>query len=295
MRPSNLARQNTSYFRCKASQRGYAPCGQGYARVDEIDEQLVETLSTLEIPDRVIDRIDHVVAVRDGNAEYLKRISELEEMVERVEYSWEQGFLDQETYLVRRRELQHEIESLRPVDHDDLIEAADLLRNFRSYWDACAKVENPAQARRELVSRIVQSVYVYDRTLVAVVFYSDYAVVLGENETAPAQVTRAAFAHVAAHGLIGDSAYSQSGDDGVRLLLRTRSTYYHRSERGGRCRARRGLFKLPDCKGQVRQIHAGLATSIVLRPPTSGRETELACTMATRQHMQKDSDHYFRP
>ena len=218
MRPSNIARQHTSYYRCQASQRGYKSCGQGYVRVDELDEQLVEALTTVQIPQDVSDRIEHAVAVRVGNAEHLKRIAELEETVKRVEYSWEQGFLDQEAYLAKRRELQREIESLKPVDHDDLTEAADLLKNFRSYWDACAAVENPAQARRELVGHIVQSVYVYDQTLVAIVFYSDYAVVLGENETAHAQIARAAYAHVAAHGLIGDSAYSQCGDDGGQPL-----------------------------------------------------------------------------
>ncbi|MFN8379259.1 MAG: hypothetical protein U0452_11370, partial [Anaerolineae bacterium] len=129
---------------------------------------------------------------------------------------WDHEFIAEDEYLDRREQLQREVVAMRPVGYDDLTEAADLLRNFRAYWDACEKVEKPAQARRELVSRIVQSVYVYDKTLVAVVFYSDYAVVLGGNETAHAQTARAAYAHVAAHGLPGDSAYSQSGDDGSR-------------------------------------------------------------------------------
>jgi hypothetical protein len=42
---------------------------------------------------------------------------------------------------------------LRPVDYDELMEAADLIQNFRQYWDACATQDKCNEARRQLVEK----------------------------------------------------------------------------------------------------------------------------------------------
>ncbi len=216
LRPTHIHSQNAGYYRCQAVARGYAACGQSHVRVDDLDAQLLEVMSTIVIPDGVYDRIEHAVAMRSGNEEHLKRIGELREVTRRMDTAWENGFIEQDEYLAKRRELQRELDSLRPVDYDELNEAADLLGNFRAYWDACAQAANPAEARKELVGHIVQGVYVYDRTLVGVVFYRDFAVILGENETAHAQIAHAAYAHIERAGLTAGSAHSQNGDDGSR-------------------------------------------------------------------------------
>ena len=56
--------------------------------------------------------------------------------------------LPPDEYVQKRQQLQREIESLRPVDYDDLMEAADLLSNFNQYWQECENVENVLPAAR---------------------------------------------------------------------------------------------------------------------------------------------------
>src|SRR5690606_2127620 len=99
---------------------------------------------------------------RVENEASLQRMEEVRAIVERIDFSWEQGFLDKEDYLEKRRQLQQEMNALRPVDYDELIEAADLLENFCTYWKACVDVDKPDEARYQLVSKIVDRVFVYN-------------------------------------------------------------------------------------------------------------------------------------
>lgn len=216
MRPTHIERDNTGYYRCTASLRGYKPCGQRNISVKAMDGQLVDFLSTLQLPDDMQERIEQAVKSRPENEANLRRIAEIEEKIERVNVAWEEGFMKRDEYLEKRGDLEREIAALRPVDFDELNEAADLMRNFRLYWDACAALDNPAEARKELVGQIVDSVYVDDRKIVAVVFHRDYAVILGGIETAHAQFARAAQNHLTEAGIITATISSQSGDDGFR-------------------------------------------------------------------------------
>jgi hypothetical protein len=49
-----------------------------------------------------------------------------------------------------------EMEALRPVDYDDLIE------HFTVYWEECAQIDKPDEARQQLIAKIVDRVFVYD-------------------------------------------------------------------------------------------------------------------------------------
>ena len=216
MRPTNIERDKAGYYRCSATLRGYEPCGQRNINVKSLDHQLVEMLSNLVLPADVSDRIERAVSSRSENETNLKRIAELEEKSKRVNISWEEGLLDREQYVERHGEIRREISALRPVDYDELNEAADFIRNFRTYWDACEALDNPAEARKELVAEIVETVYVYDKHIAAVVLHGDYAVILGGIETAHAQIARAAQNHLAERGIVTTSISSRSGDDGAR-------------------------------------------------------------------------------
>jgi hypothetical protein len=75
---------------------------------------------------------------------------------------------------------------LRPVDYDELTEAVDLLEHFQSYWDESGKLPNPPEARQQLVTKVIDRVLVYDDEIVAVVLHGSFAVVLDQNQMAPA-------------------------------------------------------------------------------------------------------------
>lgn len=57
------------------------------------------------------------------------------------------------------------MEALRPIDYDELTEAADLLQTFRVYWEKCAETSEPDKARQQLIGKLVDRVFVEDGRL----------------------------------------------------------------------------------------------------------------------------------
>ena len=211
MRPNWIERDKLAYYRCIAHARGYEPCGQRYIRVEVLDQQIYEILSNLSFSDDIQARIEQAVKGRIENDANFRLMAEIEERVKRIDFSWEQGFLDPQTYAEKRRQLQREIEALRPVDYEDLNEAADLVRNFRVYWDECEKADDPADARRQLVSKILKRALVYDDKIIAVELYGGFALILEENETALGELLNAI-----RDGKITEDISRWNGDDGSR-------------------------------------------------------------------------------
>ena len=143
MRPAWDHRRDRGHYRCIARDRGYHSCEQGYTVTSLVNEQVIDALSTLTIPEGFQERVEEAIRSRVEHADALKRMEEIEEIVKRIDFSWEQGFLSPQDYVAKREQLQQEIEALRPVDYDALIEAADLLENFASYWESCENVDAP--------------------------------------------------------------------------------------------------------------------------------------------------------
>jgi DNA invertase Pin-like site-specific DNA recombinase len=217
MRPSWNPKQDSGWYRCVARDRGYLRCEQSFIRVTSLDHQVVAELRNLTIPEGYRGRIEAAIRRNVENEEAYKRMAEIEEAVKRVDFSWEKGFLTPEEYLEKRNQLLREIESLRPVDYDELIEAADLLQNFTSYWAACAEVEKPAEARKQLLAKIVDRVFVYDDAVIAIALHGNYAVVLDTAGLAPDEVVEKIRSETKRG--TNDSVCTpnaQSGSDGIR-------------------------------------------------------------------------------
>lgn len=178
MRAGWLKRLDAGSYRCQARDRGYHPCEQGYVLAEDIDVQVVNVLKNLTIPDGVTERIEAAIAQNVQHEAALEQIAELTERMKRIDVSWENGFLNPEEYIEKRRALQAEIEALRPLAYDNLEESVDLVRNFSIYWDACDKVEDPDVARQQLLDRLVDRVFVYDDVVVGLALYADFSVVL---------------------------------------------------------------------------------------------------------------------
>lgn len=79
--------------------------------------------------------------------------------------------------LARRSLLQKEIDSLHPIDYDDLMEAADLLKNFRDHWEVYTNINKPEEAHQQLLAKIVDRVFVYDQQGIGVALHSDFGIV----------------------------------------------------------------------------------------------------------------------
>ncbi len=108
-------------------------------------------------------------------------MEEIKQIIKRVDLRWDEGFISQEDYVEKRRQLQQEFDSLRSVDYDELTEAADLLENFRKYWDDCGPLADPVEARQQLVAKIIDRVLGYDDAVIAVILHGSCGIILGEE------------------------------------------------------------------------------------------------------------------
>ncbi|MCL4872137.1 MAG: hypothetical protein KJ063_24525 [Anaerolineae bacterium] len=145
-------------------------------------------------------------------------MTEVEDIVKRIDFSWEQGFLSPQEYVEKRGQLQREIESLKPVDYDDLVEAADLLENFQNYWEGCAKVSKPDEARKQLLTKIVDRVFVYDEHVIAVALHGDFSVVLDNASSAPHEIVEGLRSEIKKGASDSDSTCTRNGSDGFCSL-----------------------------------------------------------------------------
>ncbi|MFZ1397115.1 MAG: recombinase family protein [Candidatus Promineifilaceae bacterium] len=214
MRPAWDHRRDRGHYRCIARDRGYHNCEQGYTVTSLVNEQVIEALSSLKIPAGFQERVEDAIRSRVEHAEALKRMEEIEEIVKRIDFSWEQGYLSPQEYVAKREQLQQEIEALRPVDYDALIEAADLLENFTSYWDACETVEAPLEARKQLLNKIIERVFVYDDTVVGIALHGDYGVVLDTAAKTPNEILKGLQKEIKKGASKNDFACTQDGSDG---------------------------------------------------------------------------------
>lgn len=203
MRPGWVERDQTAFYRCLCRDRGYAKCGQSYTPDTAINDQVVHELSQLSIPAGFRQRVETAVQSRVEHAAAFARLEELKAIVERINFSWEQGFLGPEEYDNKITQLKREMESLRPVDYDELMEAADLIEHFSSYWQQCSTMDRPEEARKQLLSKIVDRVFVYDDRVIAITLYRDFSVILDEGQAAPQDVL---------HGVAAGTKKDSSGE-----------------------------------------------------------------------------------
>ena len=216
MRPGWDHRRNRAHYRCLARDRGYHQCQQGYIVTNLVDEQVIEALFNLVIPEGFQERVEDAVQNKVEYAEAIKRMSDIEEIVKRIDFSWEQGFLTPQDYVSKRSQLQREIDALRPVEYDNLMEAADLLENFKLYWEACEKVGNPEEARKQLIAKIVDRVFVYDDTVIAIALHGDFGIVLDNAIAAPHEIIEGLRTEIKTGASDSESACTRNGSDGDR-------------------------------------------------------------------------------
>jgi hypothetical protein len=203
-------------YRCRARERGYEPCGQGFIDVEDLDEHVVAILSNLTIPDGFRERMEAAVRARVEHQAAFERMQEIQAIIERVDFRWDRGYIEPDEYLDKRGQLEAEMESLRPIDYDELIEAADLIEHFRPYWEQCDRFDNPEEARQQLMAQIVDRVFVYDDRVIAIALHPDFGVVLDVPDAAPSDVMEAVSWSVNERASVSSDTRTQNGSDGDR-------------------------------------------------------------------------------
>jgi hypothetical protein len=191
MRISWHKREQVAHYRCLSRDRGFGVCEQPYVAEDTVIDQLVDILSNMQVPPDALQRIEEAVRSRKDNEAVLAELVQLEEQQRRVQFSWEHGRITPEEYLQKTSQLEREIASLRPLDYDNLEEAADLITHFKSYWDQCGELDKPREARQQLMAKIIDRVFLYNHSVIAVALYPDFGVVLDVPDAAPDQILAA--------------------------------------------------------------------------------------------------------
>jgi hypothetical protein len=66
-----------------------------------------------------------------------------------------------------------------------------IICHSQTYWRDCDLQDHPEEARKQLLQKIVDRVIVYDAEIIAVALHGDFAVVLGQKETASDRIADA--------------------------------------------------------------------------------------------------------
>ncbi len=208
------------YYRCKAGDLGYN-CRQPGVRVEVIEEQVLNIVRTLCPPREWRNNIVRSIGELLGEKDLNERLAEIRTRIERMDLRWDHGFItNEDDYLRERLKLQQELESMTPVDTDDLERAVDLLKNFSKYWEKCG---GDVEREAELLKQVVERVYVEDDIVKAITLHSNCHLVLDHKTKEPTEqeysidpfmsnVTSTANSSSTDHS---DSEWYTSGSDGI--------------------------------------------------------------------------------
>ena len=182
MRPQARKNNVRRYYRCRAHELGYE-CSQKGVRVEKIDDQVVSVLMSLKPPQNWRKNITKTMSQILGDKDLEGSIQEIQDKIKRMDMRWDNGFIpDEQEYMKKRIELQHELEQLTPVADDELEKTANILENFADHWQ---RLKGDEDGRHELVKLIIDRVYVEDETVVAMTLKSNYHLVIGHNAKEP--------------------------------------------------------------------------------------------------------------
>ena len=99
-----------------------------------IEEQVFQLLKTVRPPAEWHQRMVASISELLGDKKLEQRIAEIRNIIERMDFRWDQGFVtDEDEYLEQRVKLQQELEQLTPIPDDELEIALNILGDFTAY------------------------------------------------------------------------------------------------------------------------------------------------------------------
>jgi hypothetical protein len=144
-------------------------------------------LKNLKPPEGWRERMVEALGELLGEKKLDERIDEIKEVIERMDFRWDHGFIaDQDAYLEERIKLQQELEKLSPIPDDDLDVAADLLENFGEHWE---ETGGDRKEQMRLMQLIVSRVWVRDKDVVAMSLRPNYHIALGLQSNKPTEIS----------------------------------------------------------------------------------------------------------
>ncbi len=162
------------YYNCARDERGYGKCTQRPIRAEDLEATVIQALTERLAPGQDWrQRAIAAIAARLGEQNVHVHLDELREQAKRMDYRFDKGFIDPDQFAAKRKELQAEIDHLKPLLNvpEELEQAADILNNFDKHWATC---QGDPNRQNELLRMILNRVYVIDRDSVLLEFMSNY-------------------------------------------------------------------------------------------------------------------------
>ena len=159
------------YYRCSGIIDWTNGCPQKMVNADDIETQLANFLSSMELPEEWEKNAVNAVGEMLGQEHVEERIEEIKKIIERLDFRWDMGYLQQEEYIQKREELKTELANLQPIPQDELIEAHRVLKEFSKLW-----AEADIEGRQHILNLILRQVWVCDDHLCAIMLRPSYYV-----------------------------------------------------------------------------------------------------------------------
>jgi hypothetical protein len=166
-------------YHCVSHRRGYERCSQKIVNCEVIDAQVIEALIQVsaEMPADIESSVNEAMRQRAEIAAQLDRMEQIQEVIKRIDLSWENGFMSEDEYLNKRRNLQYQLDALTPIDYEDLREKSFALKSFTSRWREAKDRDEQAL----IIDGLVKAVVVKGDVVTAIVLYGDATLVSGAN------------------------------------------------------------------------------------------------------------------
>lgn len=186
MRAQAYRKDEYKCYRCRAREMGYV-CNQPKVKVEKIDQQVIDILMQLTVPNEWRQKIIRTISELLGEKDLSQRLEEIRAIIKRMDSRWDLGFVtDEAEFLQQRRQLQQELEQLTPLESNQLERATDLFDNFAIYWDGCG---SDVEAQAVLLRQVVERVYVEGEKVVAITLRSNCHLPIGQKINGPTEFT----------------------------------------------------------------------------------------------------------
>jgi site-specific DNA recombinase len=161
------------YYRCVSEIRGYGECPQCMVRTERIEQNLIEVLCSLNsvLSHDIHELFASVISERLETAKAMGRMEEILKEIERIDFSWQKGWMTQADYIQKRQQLQHDIETSRSLDYDKFVDGAALLRDFKIHWEKCSIIKE----QMELLDKVIERVIVKDNKIHSIILRGGFS------------------------------------------------------------------------------------------------------------------------
>ncbi len=164
------------YYRCSGQIDWTNGCEQKGVLADLIEQQVGGFLSELHLPDEYKETTANAIGELIGQENLGERIDEIKGIIDRLDYRWDMGFIQEEEYVKRREELKAQLAQLQPIARDELVEAHKLLKDFKRLWN-----EGSAEDRQRIMKLVLERAWVQGEDLIALWIRPQYLIWVREG------------------------------------------------------------------------------------------------------------------